>query len=127
MISRLSAGLIRAYQSDLAYNFRKSPVALVAAFVALTLVLAAVFAPLLAPSNPYDPASLNLMDGFTPPMVENAFTGNSYLLGTDNQGRDVLSTILYGARLSLFVGVMAVLFAMLLGIGAGLVVQPIPR
>ncbi|MCV2876768.1 ABC transporter permease [Rhodobacteraceae bacterium XHP0102] len=121
MMARLSDSLTRAYHSDLAYNFRKSPVAVLAALVALSLVLAAVFAPLLAPSNPYDPASLNLMDGFTPPMTENAFTGNSYLLGTDNQGRDVLSTILYGARLSLFVGVMAVLFAMLLGIGAGLI------
>jgi peptide/nickel transport system permease protein len=61
------------------------------------------------------------MDGFTPPMQPNAFTGNSYLMGTDNQGRDVFSTILYGARISLFVGISAVLLAMVLGISAGLV------
>jgi len=60
------------------------------------------------------------MDGFTPPMEPNQFTGNVYWLGTDNQGRDVFSTILYGARISLFVGISAVLFAMVLGITLGL-------
>lgn len=111
----------RAWDSDIAYSFRTSPVALVSGIVALIIILAAVFAPLLAPYNPYDPASLNLMDGFTPPMEPNAFTGNVYWLGTDNQGRDVFSTILYGARISLFVGFSAVLFAMLLGITLGLI------
>jgi peptide/nickel transport system permease protein len=113
--------LRRAWDSDLAYAFRTSPVAMLAALVALAIVAAAVLAPWLAPTNPYDPSGLNLMDGFTPPMTPNAFTGNTYLLGTDNQGRDLLSTILYGARISLFVGVMAVLFGMALGITAGLV------
>jgi len=113
--------LYRMWDSDVAYAFRRSPVAIVAALVAVLIVGAAALAPFLAPTNPYDPSSLNLMDGFTPPGVENPFTGNSYVLGTDNQGRDVLSTILYGARISLFVGMMAVLFAMVLGITAGLV------
>lgn len=113
--------LARAWDSDVAYSFRTTPVAMVAALVALVIVAAAILAPLIAPTNPYDPASLNLMDGFTPPGVENAFTGNTYVLGTDNQGRDLYSTILYGARISLFVGVMAVLFGMVLGISAGLI------
>jgi len=113
--------LYRLWDSDLAYSFRTSPVAIVSGLVALLIVAGAVLAPWIAPTNPYDPSSLNLMDGFTPPGVANPFTGNSYLLGTDNQGRDVLSTILYGARISLFVGVSAVLFAMTLGITAGLV------
>lgn len=113
--------LFRIWDSDVAASFRRSPVAIVSGVVALVIVLAAIFAPLIAPTNPYDPASLNLMDGFTPPMQPNAFTGNSYLMGTDNQGRDVFSTILYGARISLFVGVSAVLLAMLLGISAGLI------
>jgi peptide/nickel transport system permease protein len=113
--------LFRIWDSDVAASFRRSPVAIVSGVVALVIVLAAIFAPWIAPTNPYDPSSLNLMDGFTPPMQPNAFTGNSYLMGTDNQGRDVFSTILYGARISLFVGVSAVLLAMVLGISAGLV------
>ncbi len=112
--------LRRAWDSDLAYSFRTSPVALVSGIVALTIILGAVLAPWVAPHNPFDPATLNLMEGFTPPMEPNAFTGNVFWLGTDNQGRDVFSTILYGARTSLFVGFMAVLFAMVLGITLGL-------
>ncbi|MGY6706088.1 ABC transporter permease [Roseinatronobacter sp.] len=111
----------RAWDSDIAYSFRSSPVAVVAAVVSVIIILAAIFAPLIAPYDPFNPASLNLMDGFTPPMEPNAFTGNVYWLGTDNQGRDVFSTILYGARISLFVGFAAVLFAMVLGISLGLI------
>ncbi|MCV6585884.1 MAG: ABC transporter permease [Marinibacterium sp.] len=109
-----------ALQSDFFYSFRRSPVAVVSAVIVLTMVLAALFAPLIAPTNPFDPASLNLMNGFTPPSTPNAFTGDSFVLGTDDQGRDVLSTILYGMRISLFVGLAAVLFAMVLGISLGL-------
>ncbi|WP_296478627.1 ABC transporter permease [Roseinatronobacter sp.] len=111
----------RALDSDIAYSFRKSPLAIVAASVSLLIILAAVFAPWIAPHDPFNPATLNLMDGFTPPMEPNQFTGNTYWLGTDNQGRDVFSTILYGARISLFVGFMAVAFAMVLGITLGLI------
>ena len=114
--SRLRAAL----DSDLFYTFTRSPVAVVAAFVVLLMLLASVFAPLIAPTNPFDPASLNLMNGFTAPMAANDFTGDVFLLGTDDQGRDVFSTILYGMRISLFVGVSAVLFAMVLGITLGL-------
>ncbi len=113
--------LVRAWDSDIAWSFRRSPLAIIAALVSLIIILAAVFAPWLAPHDPFDPGTLNLMDGFTPPMEPNAFTGNVYWLGTDNQGRDVFSTILYGARISLFVGFMAVLFAMVLGITLGLI------
>ncbi len=110
-----------ALQSDFFHNFRNSPVAVVSALVVMLLVLSAVFAPWIAPTNPFDPGSLNLMNGFTPPMEPNAFTGETFLLGTDDQGRDVFSTILYGMRISLFVGAAAVLFAMVLGITLGLV------
>ena len=110
----------RAWDSDIAYNFRHSPVAIAAALVAALIILAAIFAPWLAPQNPYNPATLNLMNGFSPPMTPNPFTGEEFLLGTDNQGRDILSTILYGARISLFVGFAAVVFAMILGISVGL-------
>lgn len=111
----------RALDSDLFYAFKRSPVAMVSAVVAALLILSAVFAPLIAPTNPFDPASLNLMNGFTAPMAPNAFTGETFLLGTDDQGRDVFSTILYGMRISLFVGFAAVLFAVVLGIFLGLV------
>lgn len=114
--SRLSIAL----QSDFVYQFKRSPVAVVSCVVTLILVLGAVFAPLIAPYNPFDPASLNLMNGFSRPMTPNAFTGDSFWLGTDDQGRDVFSTILYGMRVSLFVGAAAVAFAMALGITLGL-------
>jgi peptide/nickel transport system permease protein len=110
----------RAWDSDFAYSFRRSPVAMVSFVVVVLLVLAAVFAPLIAPHDPFNPATLNLMNGFTPPMEPNAFTGETFLLGTDDQGRDVFSTILYGMRISLFVGFSAVLLAMVIGVTLGL-------
>ncbi|MBE1282127.1 MAG: ABC transporter permease subunit [Rhodobacteraceae bacterium] len=112
--------LRRALDSDFYYAFRHSPVAMVSAAVSILLILSAVFAPLIATTNPFDPTTLNLMNGFTPPMTPNAFTGETFLMGTDDQGRDVFSTILYGMRISLFVGFAAVLFAVVLGIFLGL-------
>ncbi|WP_298910501.1 ABC transporter permease [uncultured Aliiroseovarius sp.] len=110
----------RMLDSDFYYAFRHSPVAIVSAIVSIVLILSAVFAPFIAPYNPFDPTSLNLMNGFTPPTEPNAFTGETFLMGTDDQGRDVFSTILYGMRISLFVGFAAVLFAVVLGILLGL-------
>ena len=116
------AGHLRAaWASDIAHGFRRSPVAVVSAAVVLTLVAAALLAPWIAPHDPFDPATLDLMNGFTPPGEANAFTGERFVMGTDDQGRDVLSTILHGLRVSLFVGVMAVLLAMGLGVTLGLV------
>jgi len=112
--------LRRAWESDLAWSFRRAPVAMISAFVVVLLVLSAIFAPLIAPHDPFNPATLNLMNGFTPPGVANAFTGDFFVLGTDDQGRDVFSTILYGMRISLFVGFSAVLLAMVLGVTLGL-------
>jgi peptide/nickel transport system permease protein len=112
--------LQRAWDSDFLYSFRRSPVAVVATLTVTLMVLAALLAPLIAPYNPFDPATLNLMNGFTAPMTENEFTGQTFFLGTDDQGRDVFSTILYGLRISLFVGFSAVLLAMVLGVTLGL-------
>ncbi len=98
-----------------------SPLTTVAALLSVGLVLAAVLAPLIAPHDPFDPATLDLMDGMTPPLTPNAFTGRSFLLGTDNQGRDVLSSILYGSRVSLLVAFCATALALSIGVGAGLV------
>ncbi|MCY6380174.1 ABC transporter permease [Hoeflea prorocentri] len=112
--------LATAWQSDFLWSFRRSPLAMVSTLVVTTLILGALFAPLIAPHDPYDPSTLNLMNGFSAPMTPNAFTGDSFFLGTDGQGRDMFSTILYGMRVSLFVGFMAVLFAMVLGVSTGL-------
>ena len=112
--------LRRAWDSDLAYSFRRAPVAVVSFVVVMLLIFGALLAPLIAPHDPFDPATLNLMNGFTPPGQANQFTGEFFLLGTDDQGRDVFSTILYGMRISLFVGFSAVLLAMVLGVILGL-------
>ena len=107
------------FDSDFAYSFRKSPVAMASAIVALILAGAAVFAPWLAPHDPMDVASLSLLDSFKPP-IGMADADWSNLLGTDNQGRDVLSAIMYGMRISLLVGFLSVLFAIVVGISVGL-------
>lgn len=111
----------RIWESDFMWSFRHAPVAIASFAVVLILILSAVFAPLIAPFDPFNPASLNLMNGFTPPGEANAFTGDTFLLGTDDQGRDVFSTILYGMRISLFVGFAAVFLAMLIGVTLGLI------
>ncbi|ADO42835.1 ABC transporter permease [Ketogulonicigenium vulgare] len=112
--------LQRIFNSDIWWSFRSSPVVIVAAIVAFALIGMAVFAPLISPYTPFIPQSNNLMDGFTPPGGD-SFSGNTYLLGTDDQGRDMLSTIFYGSRVSLFVGFMATGLAMLIGISLGLI------
>ncbi|MBV0890350.1 ABC transporter permease [Paracoccus sp. Z118] len=109
----------RVRDSDIFWSYSHSPVTIIASIVALGLILAAAFAPWLAPHTPFQPATVNLMDGFTPPGGE-SLSGETYLLGTDDQGRDMLSTLMYGARVSLFVGFSATLFAMALGVSLGL-------
>ena len=118
---RARSRLAMAWDSDLAYSFRRSPVAMISGLVTALLILSAVFAPLIAPHDPFNPGTLNLMNGFTPPGEANMFTGDSFWLGTDDQGRDVFSTILFGLRISLFVGFAAVALAMVIGITLGLV------
>jgi peptide/nickel transport system permease protein len=109
-----------AWNSDFAYSFRRSPVAVVSAAVALILIVAAALAPWIAPHDPMDVASLSLLDSFKPPIgLPDADWSNP--LGTDNQGRDVLSAIMYGMRISLLVGILSVLFAIVIGVALGLV------
>jgi len=99
--------------------FTRSPAAILAAFVALLTILGAVFAPLIASVNPYDLASFSLMDGLLPPYWLDGGT-TKFPLGTDDQGRDMVSSILYGARLSLIIGLSAMTIATVLGVGLGL-------
>jgi peptide/nickel transport system permease protein len=118
-MTAVAGWLRRAWEHDLAWSFRHSPVALVAALLTCVCVGSAVFAPWIAPHDPFNSATLNLSDGFTPPAWTERGTPK-YLLGTDDQGRDVLSTIMYGARISLGVGLASVLFSALLGVSLGL-------
>src|SRR5512145_1862342 len=115
----MRAALLQLWDSDVLYSFRRSPVTIAAAAVALVCVGAALFAPWIAPHDPFDLASVSLLDAFSPPAWEEG--GNrAYPLGTDNQGRDILSTIMHGARISLGIGLASVAFAMVLGVTLGL-------
>lgn len=116
-----NAGLFaRAWDSELGYSFRTSPVAVGAALVAVAIMLATAFAGLITPQNPFDAASLNLMDGFTPPGEAGAGSGMTFTLGADSQGRDMYSAILYGSRVSLLIGLASTLFSLILGVTLGL-------
>jgi len=112
--------LRKTWDHDLAWSFRRSPVTIVAALLTLACVGGALFAPWLAPQDPFDLAALDLNDAFIPPLWSEGGKA-AYPLGTDNQGRDVLSTILHGTRLSLAVGLASVFFSLILGVSLGLV------
>jgi len=110
----------RFFDSDIWYSFKKSKVTVIAACVTAILMFSAIAAPLIAPHTPFDPASLDLMDASTPPAwYEDGST--KFLLGTDDQGRDIFSTILYGSRISIFVGFASMVLAMIIGISLGLI------
>jgi peptide/nickel transport system permease protein len=122
-----AAGLLRRLiESDLFYSFRRSRLTMLAAAVTLLLFLLAIFAPLIAVQNPFDPAQLQLMNSRIAPLWT-ADGQSPFLLGTDEQGRDMLSAILYGLRISLIVGVLGVAFSGALGILLGLVDSLIMR
>jgi peptide/nickel transport system permease protein len=117
--ARTSGALAAVLDNDFVYSFVRSKVALAAAIVTLAIVIAAVLAPWIAPHNPFDVRELNLLNSHLPPFW--AADGDwRFLLGTDDQGRDVLSTILYGSRSSLAVGALSVALAATLGIVLGL-------
>lgn len=114
-----AASLQRFSDSALFYSFRRDKVAIVSFSILCVLVLACFLAPVIAPYDPYDPIQIDIMDSEIPPIwIE---SGDSrFLLGTDAQGRDLLSTILYGARISLFIGIFAVMLQAVLGVSIGL-------
>ncbi|MFN9805751.1 MAG: ABC transporter permease [Betaproteobacteria bacterium] len=111
--------LARWWDSDVAYSFRRTPVAIGAALVAFVLIFSAIFAPWVAPHNPFDLATINLLDANLPPIWQ-AESNPKFWLGTDDQGRDVFSAILFGMRVSLLIGVASVLLSIVLGVGLGL-------
>ncbi len=118
-MSGATSGPRKFLRSDFVYGFRGSPVAMASAAVTLVLICAAVFAPWIAPHDPTDLASLSLLDSFKPPWPS-ADADWSNVLGTDSQGRDVLSAIMFGMRISLLVGFCSVVIAVVLGVLVGL-------
>ena len=109
----------RIWHSDVGYSFRHSPVAVVAGVIALICVFCSVFANVVAPHNPFDLATLELADARLPPAWY-AEGRAKYLLGTDDQGRDILSALMFGARISLLVGMASVCLSVLIGVTLGL-------
>jgi peptide/nickel transport system permease protein len=115
----MTAWFQRAWHSDVGFSFRSSPVAIAAGLIAFACLFCAIFANLVAPHNPFDLATLELSDAFLPPLW--LPEGNpKYLLGTDDQGRDILSALMFGARISLLVGLASVALSALVGVSLGL-------
>ena len=116
----MSTVLARWWDSDVGHSFRTSPTAIVAAAIAFVCVFCALFAHWVAPHNPLDLTTLELSDARLPPAwMENGSA--RYLLGTDDQGRDILSALMYGARISLVVGIVSVLISVVVGVLLGLI------
>ena len=119
-LARPGDGIRRFLDSDLVWSFRQSPLAMLATLVALLQIGAAIMAPLITPQNPFDPAALDIFDAFTPPLWLEGGAA-PFVLGTDDQGRDLYSTILYGSRISLIVGFASVLLSIIIGVSLGLI------
>ena len=109
----------RWWHSDLGYSFRHSPLAMAAAVIAAVCIFCSVFAGWVSPTNPFDLATLELADSRLPPAWMQGGSAK-YLLGSDDQGRDILSALIYGARISLVVGVASVLVSVIVGVSLGL-------
>ena len=111
--------LFRLGDSDIGYSFRNSPVAMTAASIAFVCIFCSVFANWVAPHNPFDLSTLELSDARLPPAWDK-LGSLKYLLGTDDQGRDILSALMFGARISLAVGLASVALSVLIGVTLGL-------
>lgn len=118
-IAPAPGAIARFLDGDVWHSFKSSPVAIGAALVAFVCIFCAVFADFVAPHDPFDLATLELADARLPPAWEEGGS-TKYLLGTDDQGRDILSALMYGARISLAVGLASVLLSVLVGVGLGL-------
>jgi peptide/nickel transport system permease protein len=114
--------IVRGVQSPfqrVVSDFLANPVAIFGLGLLTLVVLAAIFAPVISPQNPYDLAQLDVMDSRLPPGAA-APNGGTFWLGTDDQGRDMLSAIFYGLRISLMVGVISTVCALIIGLAMGL-------
>ena len=110
----MSAWIRRAADSDIWWSFKSSPMTVVASIATFLIIAIAFLSPVLAPHTPFDPATLSLSDGLKPPVLISPDGDWAFPLGTDDQGRDILSSIMYGTRLSLIVGLTSVVVAMVI-------------
>ena len=109
----------KIYDTDIGYSFFNSKLAVISSTIFFIILFCSVFAGIVAPYNPFDPASVSLMDAFNPPVWSEGGSF-SFILGTDQQGRDMFSTMIYGSRISLIVGFASIIFAMILGVFLGI-------
>lgn len=108
------------FRSEFFHNFVRSPGAVAGLLIVIFFLIVVLIGPACTPQNPYDIASLDLMDAYKPPLwMEGG--DSAFVLGTDEQGRDILSAIVYGSRISLFIGVAVVLLSCVIGTFFGLV------
>ena len=112
--------IARSWDSDLIWSLRSHPVAMASAITLLLLMFGAIAAPLIAPQDPYDLSVLNLDNAELPPVWEEEGRW-PYMLGTDTQGRDLVSALLYGSRVSMIIGISSVLLSLAVGLSLGLV------
>ena len=119
-LDRLNEARHRFFDSDLWFSFPRSRITVVAAIVAASVILGAVFAPWIAPYDPFDLAKIDLMDSQTPPVwMEDG--DSRFLLGTDDQGRDVVARMIYGFRISVLFGLVLTFISSIIGVMVGAV------
>jgi peptide/nickel transport system permease protein len=109
----------RLYNTDIGYSFFNSKVAIFSFLLFLLIVFCSLFAEFVSPYDPFNPLNISLMDAFIPPVWTDEGDVR-FILGTDQQGRDMLSTIIYGSRISLIVGFASIAFAMIVGVFLGI-------
>ena len=109
----------RMYDTDIGYSFFNSKIAIISSSIFLIIFLCSFLAEIVAPYDPFDPLNISLMDAFIPPVWSEGGNAN-FFLGTDQQGRDMFSTMIYGSRISLIVGFSSIIFAMILGVSLGI-------
>ncbi len=111
--------LNRIRSSEFIYNYKRNIPAIIGSIIIALALFVAIFGPLFAPQNPYDLTEIDLADAYKPPFWQEE--GDSrFILGTDDQGRDILSGIIYGSRVSLFIGLTVMLMSCLIGTSLGL-------
>lgn len=110
----------RILKSEFFYNYKRSGTAILGTIIVLVTLFLAIAGPYIVPQNPYNIKDLELSEAYKPPMWQEGGS-SEFILGSDSQGRDMLSTLVYGSRISLFIGVVATILSCILGVFLGLI------